>query len=74
MAFWLAIVGGLLLVVAEVFGSSATALVGAVLFLAGVAWFLISATRTARRGGMGFTRAVVRSAKKALRFAIELMP
>jgi hypothetical protein len=74
VAFWLAIVGGLLLVAAEVLGSSATALVGAVLFLAGVAWFSVSATRTARRSGVGFGRAVAQSVKKALRFALELMP
>ena len=74
MAFWLAIIGGLLLAAAEVFGSSATGFVGAILFLAGVAWFSISATRTARRGGMSFSRAVAQSAKNAFRFAVELMP
>jgi hypothetical protein len=74
MGFWLAIVGGLLLLASEVFHSPTTGIVGALLFLGGLAWLLVSATLAARRTRVSFGRAVAQSAKATLRFALDLLP
>jgi hypothetical protein len=54
--------------------SLAVSFLGAGLFVVGVAWFFVAAIRDGQRSGLGFGGAVRRSARRAVRFAFELMP
>jgi hypothetical protein len=74
VAFWLAILGGVLLLASWLFDSSVLWMVGAALFAAGVVWFFAWSIAAAHREGVGLAKTVARGIKDAARFAFELMP
>ena len=66
---WAAVLGGILLAFSDAVGSPALAVVGLVLFAAGVLVFFVAAAIRSRRDGLGVQAALVQSAKDALRIA-----
>jgi hypothetical protein len=72
--FWVAAAGGVLLAATGAVGSWELGVVGAILFVAGVAWFFAAALRRSRSDGVSVGVSLGRTAREALRFAWYLMP
>jgi hypothetical protein len=71
---WTALAGGVLLAIASVVKLPAFAAVGALLFVLGIALFLVVVLRRARAEGIGKRVALGRGVKESLRVAWHLLP
>lgn len=75
MFFWITVGGGVLLAVSVFYDPrGVTAIVGLVLFVLGVALVFSRSLAASRREGAGLLHAIVLSVRRALRFAMALMP